>query len=144
MAGIVKTYNSKRVIVIFGGVPLKGYADGEFLSLTPSDRFTKTVGADGEVARGKSNDYTYEISITLLSTSVSNAVLSGFMNVDKATDAGALPFQVIDLSGTTLFFFAQAWIRTPPTTNFSKEITDRTWVLDTGQALQEFVGGDVL
>lgn len=140
----VKTYNPKRVIIVYGGVPITGYADGTFISVAPSsDRFSKTVGADGEVARSKSNDNTHEVTITLLSTSLSNSYLSGILTLDKISDAGALPLQIIDLSGGELFFWPQAWIRTPPTADFSKEISERAWVFDTGQAVQEFIGGDV-
>ena len=141
----VKTYNSKRVIIVFGGVPLSGYADGTFLTITPNaERYTKKVGADGEVGRSKSNNNTHEVTLTLLSSSPSNTVLSSFITIDKVTDLGALPLQVIDLSGTTVFFWLQAWLRQPADVEFGKEITERAWTFDTGQATTEIIGGDII
>ena len=145
MAGLVKTYNPKRVIVVFGGVPISGFADGSYITITPgSQRYTKAVGADGEVARGKSNDNTHEVTLTLIATSVSNNVLSSFVLVDKLSDAGALPLQIIDLSGTTLFFWPQAWVRQPADIDMAKEVGSRAWLLDTGQVTAEVVGGNIV
>lgn len=140
-----KTYAPDLVITSVNGVPITGFADGTFISISPAaDRFTKTVGADREVARAKSNDNTYEVTITLLSTSLSNDYLTSLLNADKLANAGKFVLQIKDLNGTTLFFWQSAWIKTPPTVEFSKEITERAWVIDTGQADIEYIGGNIL
>ncbi len=140
----MKTYDPKGVIVTFNGVPIVGYADGTFISISPSgDRFTKMVGADGEVARSKSNDYTSEVTITLLQTSISNDFLNSQMQLDKLANSGKGTLQIKDMLGTSLHFWKDAWIKAPPDAEFSKEVSDRAWVFDTGQADIETFGGNL-
>ncbi len=139
MAG-VQTYDPKKVIVTFGGTPLSGYADGTFITVAPSaDTFAKVVGADGEVARGRSNDDTAEVTITLMQTSLSNKVLSTIRAADKIGSSGILPLSITDLSGASLYFWPQAWIRRSPDGEFAKEVGERAWIFDTGQPSQEIV-----
>ena len=142
--GTVKTYNPKDIVITFGGYPLTGFADGTFLMVAPkNDRFTPVSGADGEAARAKSNDKTYEVTLTLLQTSLSNNYLSGILALDDISNEGKLPLLITDVRGTTLFSFLQAWIRIPPTSEFSKEISNREWIFDTGQADVENIGGNL-
>ena len=139
-----KTFDPKKFIITFGGVAIVGYADGPFITVTPaSDRFSKTVGADGEVGRNKSNDNTHEVTITLLGTSVSNDYLSTILRADKLANAGKLPLQVVDTGGTTIMSWKEAWIRTPADLEGAKEITERSWVFDTGQISVENIGGNL-
>jgi hypothetical protein len=140
----VKTYDPKQVIITFGAHIFSGFADGEFITITPtSERFTKMSGADGEVARSKSNDNTHEVTITLLQTSISNQYLSGIVALDRFGNAGKAPLKITDLSGNALFIWNEAWIRQPPDVSFDKEITERAWVFDTGQVVSEVYGGNV-
>lgn len=139
------TYDPKRVIVTFGGVPIFGFADGSFVSVTAAnDRFTKKVGADGEVARVRGNDDTSEVTITLMATSPSNTYLSQILGVDRLTNLGQLPLQIVDLSGSVLFFWPLAWIKKAPDVEFSKEVGDRAWVFDTDQVVNENINGNLL
>lgn len=140
-----KTYNAKKVIITYNGIPITGFADGTFLTITPArERSTKKVGADGEVARSKSNDHTHEVTFTLLQTSASNNYLSNLLEVDRLTDVGAYPLQVVDLSGTTLHFWDAAWIKQEADGEFANEISDRAWVLDTGQVAANVTGGQIV
>lgn len=143
MSGLTKTYDPKQIVVTFNGVPIVGFADGTFISVSPSgDRFTKTVGADGEVGRSKSNDNTSEVTITLLQTSLSNDYLNSQMLLDKLTNSGKGTLQIKDMAGTSVHFWKEAWIKTPPDGEYSKEISERSWVFDTGQADIEVFGGN--
>ncbi len=140
----VKTYDPKQVIVTFGGVPISGFADGTFISVSPNnDRFTKAVGADGEVARSKSVDYSHEVTLTLLQTALSNAYLTGILTADQLTNEGKLPLSITDLSGTTLMLWPEAWIRVEPDVEFAKETGERAWVFDTGQPAVNVIGGNL-
>jgi hypothetical protein len=145
MAGspLVGNYDPKKVIAIFGGVPLGGYADGTFLEVAPNDAdgFKKVVGADGEVARAQSSDNTHQITFTLLQSSASNAYLSGIRNTDKLTGHALLPLAITDGNGGLIGFWPQAWIHGDPTWGFGKELTERQWVLDTGQVAEDSKGG---
>lgn len=132
--GIVTTYDPKKVIITLGGVPITGFADGTFVQIDPnSEFFTKKVGADGEVVRSMSNDNTHTVQITLQQSSVSNDYLSSVHTADKLLGKGMLPLSITDLNGTTLHFWAQAWVQTDPSIGYAKETTDRQWTLHTGQ-----------
>jgi len=140
----LKTYDPAKVIITLGGIPITGFADGTFVAVTPAgDRFTKKVGADGEVSRTKSNDNTSRVTITLKQTSLSNTYLNTLKEADRLLNGGVRPLSITDLSGTTILFWPQAWIASPPDQEFAKEEGDRAWNIDTGQAAQEIIGGHV-
>jgi hypothetical protein len=137
---LVQTYDPAKVIVTFGGAIITGFADGTFIQVSPaSDLFTKKVGADGETARAKSSDETYEVTLTLMQTSLSNKVLNAFKEADRLSSTGVLPLSITDLSGTALFFWPQAWIKKSPGGEFGKEIGDRAWAFDTGKIVGEVI-----
>jgi len=140
---LVTNFDPKKVIVIFGGVPIGGYADGTFIEISPNDEegFKKVVGADGEVARSQSNDNTHKVVITLLQSSLSNQHLSIVHNADKASGKGIMPLTITDLNGGSLKHWPQAWIQGDPTEGFGKEIGERQWTFDTGQLAGGNVGG---
>ena len=140
---LVTNYDPKKVVMIFGGVPLGGYADGTFLEISPNDEegMKKVVGADGEVARAQSNDNTNQVVFTLMQSSQSNAHLSAVRNADKLTGKAIQPLAITDLNGSTLKYWPQAWIRGDPTEGFGKEVGERQWTLDTGQIAEGAVGG---
>lgn len=135
------TYDPKSVIITFGSVAIEGFAD-DIITVTPNeDFFTKQVGADGEVSRARSANRTHDVVITLKQTSLSNLYLSGILEADGISNAGALPLSITDLGGSTLFFWPEAWIRTPPEVGFGKELKDREWTFDTGQPSSSVIGG---
>jgi hypothetical protein len=137
----VKSYDPKQVIVTVGGAPMSGFADGTFIAISrQNDAFTSVAGADGEVARAKSNDKRGEMTITLMQTSLSNDILSGIATLDEKSNLGVVPVIVKDLSGTTTFFSGTAWIRKIPDSEFGKEIANREWVLELAD-MDIFVGG---
>lgn len=138
----MQTYDAKKVIVTIGGNPITGFADGTFLSIVPNaDDFTKVAGADGNVARSKSNDKSFRVTLTLMQTSPSNDVLSSLRRADSIANAGIVPIQVKDLGGTSIFSAPECWVARPPDGEFGKELSQRAWMIDTGPA-DYFVGGN--
>ena len=106
------------------------------------DAYTKTVGADGEVSRARSNNRSATISITLKQTSGSNDVLSGFYADDEADNSGIVPMMIKEIgSGRTLIFTQAAWVQKLPDAGYSKDIEDRDWTIATAQ-LKSFIGGN--
>jgi hypothetical protein len=143
--GLVKTYDAKKVIVLFGGVPIGGYADGSFVKITANaDLFTQKVGADGEIARSRLNDNTHKVDITLMQSSPSNTYLSTIANIDRLSNMGIRPLNITDLSGASLFFWPQAYISKDPDVEFAKETTDRAWSFNTGHVVNHAVNGDYI
>ncbi|MDR2952562.1 MAG: DUF3277 family protein [Treponema sp.] len=144
MAGqVVSNYDPKKVILTFGGVPITGFTEGTFIGIAAndSDAFKKKVGADGEVGRAQSNDNTHNVTITLMQSSASNDYLSNIFNADRLSGTQMLPLSITDLNGKSLRSWPQAWIKGDPNWDFAKELSDRQWVLDTGQAATNVNGG---
>jgi len=134
---LVETYDAKKVILTLGGVPISGYTDGTFVNITAnSDRWTRKVGADGEVNRALSNDNTSTIDITLLQTSFSNDYLRTVEAADALTGLGMLPLLMTDLNTGRTRFWPQSWIVKEPDDGRAKETTDVPWTIHTGQEAQ--------
>lgn len=138
----LKTYDVAKILVIFGGVPLRGFAPGTKISITYPEAFNKVVGTDAEVARGKTNDETCLATLEILQTSKTNDTLSSFHLADKAAPAGVpLPFFLKNLNGTTLITAAGAWVKGfPSEVAYGTEAAANRWVIDMGETLT-FIGG---
>lgn len=130
MPAPTKTFDSSKIVCTFHGLPITGYADGTFVSVErDSASFTKTVGADGEVARAASPDKSGTIKFTLLQTSQSNDLLSAELEADEASGNNVKPVQIKDLFGRTLITGAEAWLERPAPVSFSKEVEAREWTI---------------
>jgi len=142
--GVVRTYNAAKIMVIFNGVPLTGYADGTFVGIEmQNDGITTQVGADGEIARAVNSDRRCTVTVTLQQTSISNDFLSTMFSTDILTCGGLMgPILVQDLCGETLFAASSAWIVKPATAEFGKEITTRAWAIHTGNPTIYNIGGN--
>lgn len=125
-----KFYDPDQVVITVGGVPIQGYADGEFITVEQvSNAFDDVAGTDGEVARSKSNDRRATATIKLLQTSESNLYLSGLHNVDLAAPngAGVVSFQMVDKQGQTIIHADQAWIVKFPDNSMDRTAKSREW-----------------
>lgn len=138
----LRTYDPSEVIISVGGVPIGGFTDGTFVEIARDEAtWTKTVGADGTVTRGKTNNFSGTITITLKQSSPSNDVLSGFLVADELSNSGVVPILIKDLSGNSTFFTAQGWVTTFAPSPFGKEINDRVWTIAT-TSIDMFVGSN--
>ena len=62
----VRTYDPREVIITIGGVPMSGFSDGTFLEIARSEpTWNMVVGADGYTTRGKTNNFSGQVTITL-------------------------------------------------------------------------------
>ncbi len=138
----MKEYSPKDVQVIFGGNIISGFADGSMVTISREvDGFTKHTGSQGEVTRVKSANKSGEASIMLAQSSPSNLILSAIEAADELTSNGILPFIVKDVSGKSIYFAGEAWIRKTPDSEFSDVVTDREWIIDFAEMLP-IVGGN--
>ena len=138
----VRTYDPKSVIITIGGVPMSGFSEGTFLEVVRNEpTWNMVVGADGLVTRGKTNNFSGTLTLTLKQSSPSNDVLSGFLAIDEVTNAGVIPILVKDLSGNSIYFAARCWINQYANSTFDKAITDRVWTLSMDDA-DIFVGSN--
>lgn len=137
------TYAADKVIVIVGGIPVSGFADGTFVTAKyEADRYIKKVGADGEVSRSKNADKSGTIEIVLSQTSASNDALSALFGLSALAGIDpVVPVAVTDLSGRSLVAASKCWLKTSPEVTFGREIGERTWVLEAADLLIS-VGGN--
>lgn len=139
-----KIYDANRVKIILGGIIMQGFADGDFLDITyVSDQFMDVAGTDGEVSRSKTNDGRATVTIRLMQTSKTNALLSALVNTDLNADGGAGvgAFLVTDLSGQTILKSENAWIKKIPDQTFGREAQERAWTVMCDNLIS-FVGGN--
>jgi len=53
----VRTFDPAQVVILLGGAPMSGFADGTFITIErETDTFQKESGADGVISRIKMND----------------------------------------------------------------------------------------
>lgn len=126
-----KTYNAKQVSVILGGFPISGFADGQFLSIVPNaDLYELTVGTDGDGTRSAQNNKSAQITLSLLQSSVSNAVLESLAEGEET-----FALLIKDNSGSTIYSAATAWVRRRPDANFDRTVGQRDWLLETDELI---------
>jgi hypothetical protein len=126
----VKNYDPAKVRVTFAGSPLSGFADGTFITASRRNpTWSMTAGADGEVARSKSNDRTGTVVITLLQSSQSNDALSAKAALDELSGTGVGSILIQDLFGTTLVQGEVGFIEKPADVVLAKEIEAREWTI---------------
>lgn len=118
------------------GIPLNGFADGTFISISKDKvSYGSTETADGQVARLYTNSQTYTISLTFHRGSISNDILTKLWQLDELSQVGKFPLFIKDLSGTDLFFSTNTWIKGVPSMVQSTNFDTRTWVLKSSQAV---------
>jgi len=138
----VHTYAPDQVTVVFGPVVLEGFAPDSLVSVEyEEDLWTKQVGADGHVARSKTNNATARVTVRLMQTSMSNDLLSAIALLDRHANEGVFPLMIKDNSGRSLHVAESAWIARPPNVEYAREAGTREWIFDTGQ-MESFVGGN--
>ncbi len=125
MAG-VKTYDPKKVKVIFGSEIISGVDEGTFINVeTQGDGITAIVGCDQEIVRSiDPTSILKQITVTLLQSSSSNDALSLIYDMDNQNGAGILPLAIKDLTGTSFLMSDQAWITKKPNFQRGKTASD--------------------
>lgn len=138
--GELKNYDPKQVSVIAAGRSIGGFADGSFISVVRNaPMFTKVRGADGEIARTKSNDRSGRITVTLMQTSADNAFFNGLALADEISGSSTFPILVRDALGTYVANCADAWVEQLADSEFGKELTNRVWNIECSEL--DVVGG---
>lgn len=139
-----KVYDPDKVAAIFGAVPINGWAEDEFIRITPtSEAFVSVVGVDGEVTRSKTKDGRMRVSFILAQSSFSNALLSAIhlSDLEGSNGAGIGICSITDLSGSTLFLAPEGWIVGWPEQGYGKQSGNREWVIECANPIV-FIGGN--
>jgi hypothetical protein len=128
MAPRATNYDSAKVSVTVNGVPLSGFAKGSKVKVSRNENsFDLTVGGDGEGCWDKGNDRSGKIEVRLMYASLSNAYLSGLLQVDELTGNILVPVMVRDAKGATTSLAVKARIVKPPELDIADKPTDITW-----------------
>lgn len=138
-----KHWNPDRVDTIVGVAPMSGFSEDAMIKFTESDdRFVIVKGVDGQVTRSKTVAKVGKLTISLMSSSKSNDILSALHTLDILTPGGAgvVPLAIVDRNGTSLLAAPECWIDKFPDTNMGKQAEAREWTL-TVVDYQLFVGG---
>lgn len=139
----VLTYNPKKNIIIYGAKELTGFSEDDMITIKPlGDGMQIFSGADGEVARSIDPNSTFEVTVSLATSSKSNDYLSACFNKDRKTGKYMLPLIIKDLSGSTLFFAKQAWLKNIPESKRGRKIGNQDWTFNTGQVDDPIIGGN--
>lgn len=139
--GLFKTYDPAQVAIGFApaqksAVNLNsGIAPDTFLTVArDEDSFTKTVGADGEVARTRNANRSGTIELTLMQNSEVNKLLMALALADEEAGGdviGAITvYDPADPTGVFLMTALNCWIKKVPDIEYAKEYGTRTWVFD--------------
>lgn len=132
----IANYSPEDVHCLAFGIPLDGFADGTFISISKDKvPYGTTETADGQIARLYTNSQTYTISLTFHRGSTSNDILTKLWQLDEFTQVGKFPLLMKDLSGTDLFFSTNTWIEGIPNMVQSTSFDTRTWILRSSQAV---------
>jgi hypothetical protein len=130
----VKTYDPSNVTMFYGPIQMQGFAQDAAISVEhDEDDWTLVVGVDGEGTRSKTSNRSATITVSLMQSSLVNALLDAERELDALTPGGTggLPILIKDLSGATLLAAESAWIQKPPTVELNRESTTREWVFRT-------------
>jgi hypothetical protein len=138
----VQQYDPKNISVIVGGKIISGFGDGTFVLAERNEQaWNLKVGVDGEGTRAKNNNRSGKVTLTLMQSSGSNDDLSAFASADELSNTGAVPLLIRDNLGTTICTALTAWVQKIANMEDAKEVSTRTWVLETDE-LDMFVGGN--
>ena len=139
----MKTYDPKKVIIVFGSRQLTGMSEDDMVTITPNGEGMQVYsGADGDVARSIDPNATFEVTVSLSTASNSNVYLSNCFNHDRATGNGIAPLLIKDLSGSTLFVAPEAWVANLPEASRGRTIDTQEWTFNTGAVLEPIIGGN--
>ncbi|MNS39532.1 hypothetical protein D3C72_718190 [compost metagenome] len=128
----MKTYDPKAVTITVGGFIMSGFAEDRMVNVARmNDTWTLKTGTDGEGTRSKSNDKSGEVTISLMETSESNAVLTAFAKADEYTNNGTFPLLVRDNNAESYYVATRAWVVKPPEADKGREAGVREWKIQT-------------
>jgi len=142
---VTSNVDPAKIIINCGGANINGFADGTFVNFElDEDEYNTTTGADGFVTRTKTNNRSGVLTITLLQSSPSNNILQGLYDLDRSTPAGS-PFPVIvkNLLNLELVTSSAAWVQKLPAIEYSKEITNREWMIKVADAIVTVAGNAI-
>lgn len=140
---ILTHYSPEEITVSIAGLhTIDGFLEGTFVGISrDAPLFSSRESADGRVSRTRNPSTLHTVSLTLMSTSESNEILTRLSLIDHATHTGRFPLFIKDNLGSSLLFSSTSWIEDLPNVEFTTSVSSRTWAIKCSQA-SLFVGGN--
>jgi hypothetical protein len=138
----IYTIDQKKVVVTFGNAILKGFQDGDTISLTTNaDIWDIKVGLDGYTTRTAKNDNSAMVTCNLKQVAVVNSLLTSYYQFDKTSGQGVFPFTITDLLGGLSVVSGAAFIKKLPDITYSASEPILGWQFFLDDAVINFTGG---
>lgn len=127
----MKTFAPKEVNFTFGGVPISGFEEGSFITITKvEDNWSAKSGINGDAIRVLKTNFLYTVEVTLMFTSDSNDYLSALTTADaNIPGTGLVSISINNGLGRDLFASDQAWVIKPADTTYSDAADPKTWTI---------------
>lgn len=124
-----RPYDARKVNAVIGGSPITGFADGDFITFTPSaDISAALVGSTGDVGVAVLADRTASISFNILQGSRAVRQQMERFETEWRELGISQPILIRDTSTGETITIAQAWPMTPPASPFGAEHGAREYV----------------
>ena len=131
---MAKTHDIRKWILVVGGVPVSGFAEGDAFSLEfDEDDWSLTVGADGEDARSYIPSGAGTLTINLMATSLSNDAFNAARLLDELTGQAQFPVLLKNANGTEGWAAARAWVQRPANVSVGRDVGAREWIVRSGR-----------
>lgn len=127
-----KEYDPELVDTIIGVAEMSGFAEDAMVKFEESeDKWVLKKGVDGTFTRVRIQGNAGILTVSLMSSSRSNDILSGLYLLDQLTPGGAgiVPLLLRDRNGTSALAATECWIIKAPDLTFGKETDTREWKL---------------
>lgn len=133
MSGYNGSQNSRRVSCIFNFLPLNGFADGDFLKVTPDgETYTTQIGGRGAYVASRSEMQGCKIEMSLWQTSTASIRIveeairrQKLLGLDETT---LVPIEVRNFDTGEHYICTQCWIEQEPEGSFSAQAKARNYV----------------
>jgi hypothetical protein len=126
----LKTYDAKKVEIIFGPLRLSGFAEDSMITLTPeAEIFTSKVGVDGQTTRSRSNNDNYKCTVRFMQTSDARSKLQGITFRTAALSTVTHAFRLFCPDTGELYESAEAYVEKLPDAEFGREASEREYTI---------------
>ncbi len=135
------SFSLENCSILFGAV-LDGFADGDAISIDPmGDRWGTMIGSAGDLLFVDTGQKAFTITLNLMQSSASNALLNAAYLADTTTPGGILlPFTFKDPNANDVFFSPKARIMKLPTFARGNKGNMQAWTIVGADGIQ-FYGG---
>jgi len=122
---MAQNYDPDDVLLLVDGKIISGFADGTFIECSyDEDRYTESVGAQGEVTRNRNRNPMGQISATIKGESPDQSYLNNLAHSNRTFSV-----RVHKIGGERfLAGGTEGWIQVDPGKSFGDEEEDREYV----------------